>query len=497
MSVTHRYPSLLCAPRRPGSAGGRYCGGVSSTADLVILGAGPAGLAAAWRAARRGLAVTVLERAPAVGGLAGSFEVDGTRVDHGSHRLHPATPARVLADLQGLLGDDLQVRPRRGRLRFAGQWVGFPLRAGELLRAVPPGFLARVAAEAAVAPLRRPREDTYAAVLRRGLGPTLYGALYAPYAEKLWGLPGERISGEQARKRVTADTPWKIAGRVLRRGGGSRHNRDALQGRAFYYPRRGYGQLAEALAEAAVAAGARIRTGAAVDAVDTSATGVTVSTRDGEAVEAAHAFSTIPIPALAELVRPGPPAGVVEAAGRLRFRAMALVYLVHEGGRWTPYDAHYLPGPESPVSRISEPANYRACSHDPPDRSPVCFEIPCAVGDEVWEAAEGDLVETAQAALAATGLPPVRVRTVAVRRLPRVYPIYEVGFENSLEPLDRWARSLPAVTTLGRLGLFTHDNSHHALAMAYDAVDALRPDGFDHRAWSAARDRFAEHVVED
>src|SRR5215207_2632158 len=106
-----------------------------SSADLVVLGAGPAGLAAAWRAARSGRSVTVLERAPVIGGMAGSFEVAGVQVDHGSHRLHPATSPRLLADLTGLLGADLQRRPRNGRLRIGAQWVGFPLRASQLARA--------------------------------------------------------------------------------------------------------------------------------------------------------------------------------------------------------------------------------------------------------------------------------------------------------------------------------------------------------------------------
>lgn len=439
--------------------------------------------------------MTVLERADTVGGLAGSFEVAGVRVDHGSHRLHPATPPHVFADLQRLLGGDLQQRPRNGRLRFAGTWVGFPLRGPELARAVPAPMLARVALETATSPLRRPEPDTYAAVLRSGLGPTLYGALYAPYAEKLWGLPGERIAGEQARKRVTADTPWKIAGRILRLG----RKQSNGQGRIFYYPRRGYGQLSEALADAAVAAGARIVPGTAVRELTSGRDTVTARTGDGDgdAVEAPHAFSTIPLSALAAIARPGPPQEAVDAGKQLRFRAMVLVYLVHEGGRWSPYDAHYLPGPETPVTRISEPANYRDSADDPADRSVLCFEIPCGIGDGVWESSEAALQEVAEQALAATGLPPARTAEVVVKRLPRVYPVYEVGFEDALEGLDRWASALPRITTLGRLGLFSHDNAHHAIVMGYDAAGALGDGGFDHAAWSAARARFAEHVVED
>ena len=60
-----------------------------------------------------------------------------------------------------------------------------------------------------------------------------------------------------------------------------------------------------------------------------------------------------------------------------------------------------------------------------------------------------------------------------MKRLPFVYPVYEPGYEAALAGLDRWVGSLPRVTTFGRLGLFAHDNTHHAMAMAYDAVSAL------------------------
>ena len=98
--------------------------------DAVVLGGGPAGLAAAWYAARAGRRVALIERADHVGGLAGSFEVAGVRVDHGSHRLHERTEPELLADLQGLLGDELQHRPRDGRIRLCERWVGVPAAGG-------------------------------------------------------------------------------------------------------------------------------------------------------------------------------------------------------------------------------------------------------------------------------------------------------------------------------------------------------------------------------
>ncbi|WP_113704877.1 protoporphyrinogen/coproporphyrinogen oxidase [Nonomuraea lactucae] len=459
---------------------------MAESADLVVLGAGPSGLAAAWRAARRGLSVVVLERAGHPGGLSASFEVAGIRVDHGSHRLHPATPPHLLRDLRELLGDDLQQRPRNGRLRMGDAWVGFPLKAGELARRLPPGLLARVGLDALTAPARR-GSPTYAGTLRASLGPALYEALYAPYAVKLWGLPGEEIDEDQARKRVTADSPWKIARRLFR-------GRPDGQGKIFYYPRRGFGQIVDVLADAAVAAGARMRLGTACTRIVVEADAVRLHTPEGE-LTAGHVFSTIPMPALARLADPGPPPEVTEAAGRLRFRAMVLVYAVHQGGRWTSYDAHYLPGPDTPVTRISEPANYRRSADDPADRSVLCFEVPCAVGDDIWRA--DDHSELVRDTLARSGLPPVDLADLVVRRLPQVYPVYETGYAAHLRGLDAWAGSLPGVTTFGRLGLFAHDNTHHAMAMGYDAVAALGEEGWDAGAWRAARERFAGHVVED
>jgi protoporphyrinogen oxidase len=85
-----------------------------------------------------------------------------------------------------------------------------------------------------------------------------------------------------------------------------------------------------------------------------------------------------------------------------------------------------------------------------------------------------------------------------VRRLAHAYPVYRVGYERHHERLDGWATSLERVVTFGRQGLFVHDNSHHAYAMAWAAADAVRDDGsFDRRAWTEARRRFAAHVVED
>lgn len=453
-------------------------------ARVVVLGGGPAGLAAAWKAAEAGHEVVLLERSARAGGAAASTSVDGIRVDHGSHRLHAATPPPVLADLRQLLGADLQRRQRRGRIRLEGRWVGFPLRAIDLARHLPRGFVAAAARDAVLAPLRREREDSYAEVLRAGLGPTMLDRFYGPYARKLWGLEPDQIAGEQARRRVGARSPAALANRVLRRG----------QPGFFYYPRTGFGAIAEALGRAAAGAGADLRFGISAEAVRLHDTGVQVGAGGGT-VRGDVLLSTIPLPLLARLAEAEPT--VLEAAAGLRSRAMVLVHLALEGRPYTPFDAHYLPGPETPVTRISEPTNYRD-GDDPPDRTVLTAELPCAQGDATWTAQPEALRDLVLAALEGACLPRPVVRTAAVRRLPQAYPVVDRSAPARLAAVERWAQSAPRLLSFGRQGLFAHDNTHHALATAYEAVGALGPGGqVDAERWAEARAGFRAHVVED
>lgn len=487
---------------------------MNSSTDLVVLGAGPAGLSAAWRAARRGLSVVVLDRAESVGGMAASFDVAGIRVDYGSHRLNPDMPAYVLADLRYLLGGDLQTRYRDGRLLLGEKWITYPFKPRELARALPAVPMARAAFEAISTPWRRSRApenpDTYAELMRAGFGPTLYEQVYAPYARKLWGLTGEQLDVEQARRKAGAPTALAALVRSVR----SAMSSESL---AYLYPRRGFGQLCESLADAAVTAGARLRLGAMVERLDVGESDIAVRLGRSEHHAAAaerggwsgldhwessgwlrtkHVFSTLPLPLLARMTSPGAPYEAVEASGNLRFRAIVLVYAVHRGGRWTKHDVHYIPASDTPVSRISEPANHRINPEDPDDRSVVCFELPCDIGDDIWNAADDELTDVIHDAARRTGLPPLSLEWLQVKRLRNVYPVYQRGYREHLTVLEDWVDGLGNVTTFGRHGLFTPDNTHHAMVMGYEAADALGDGKFDTDHWSAARHRFAHHIAE-
>lgn len=465
-------------------------------ARLLVVGAGPAGLWAAWRAAMAGHAVTLVERAPRVGGMAASIEVSGLRVDLGSHRLHPSSPPAVLAGLTSLLGRDLQTRPRHGRIDLHGRWLGFPLRTGDLLRHTPPRFAAGAALDVATGSFRHARRDTFAEVVRAGLGPTVAEGFYEPYIRKIWGVSPDELSGDLARRRVSASSPGALLRRVVR---GSRP-----QGQVFLYPRRGFGAISEVLADTAVAAGVDLQLETEVVALDPGdadrpAT-VDVAGPSGEvtSLTADLVWSTAPVAELAARTRPSPPAEVLGAAARLEHRGLVLVYLTLPRPQWTPFDAHYLPATEHLAARVSEPRNYRDSASDPGDLTVLCAEVPTTVGDHVWTSSDADLAARLADDFARLGLPAAEPADVTTVRLPRVYPVYRPGFEWDLVALEWWLAEQPRLVSFGRQGLFVPDNTHHALVMADAAAAALGADGtFDRAAWARARAAFHHHVVED
>jgi protoporphyrinogen oxidase len=475
---------------------------MTSPPQVLILGAGPAGLGAAHRLRALGRArVTVVEKGEHVGGNAASFELGGQWVDFGSHRLHPACDPVVLKDIKGFLGPDLLERPRHGRIRIRGRWVRFPLRPWDLMAKLDASFQFGALRDAALRIVHRRDKPpgSFGEALLDRLGPTICEAFYFPYARKIWGMEPDALSPEQAQRRVSADTPWKLARKILSQFPGL-----ATPGAGrFYYPRRGFGQIADRYAQAAREAGAEILLGWGAEEVaqptSREDSWTVVARRNGEEriLRADHLWSTIPLTLLAGMMRPKPSDQVLGAASALRHRAMVLVYLELLVHRFTPYDAHYFPGTEVLITRLSEPKNYSGVP-EPPGRTVLCAELPCSPGDAIWGLGDQELGGLVSRDLESVGLPlGSALAGVHVRRLPHAYPVYGHSFREAFSRLDDWASGLPRLLSFGRQGLFAHDNTHHALAMAYAAADCLEAHGLDTVRWQRFRRDFATHVVED
>jgi protoporphyrinogen oxidase len=405
-----------------------------------------------------------------------------------------------MADIRSLLGDDLLTRPRHGRIHLRKRWIHFPLKPIDLLVHLDRAFAAGTLRDMlfkSKAPANG--EESFASVLRANLGPTICDEFYFPYARKIWGREPGELSAIQARRRVSAGSFTKLMKKVLSAVPGFKPPGQGV----FHYPRRGFGQISEAYAAAATSAGAKLLMKHRVselcyDDARAKPWSVRATGPSGDVVlDADYVWSTIPISLLARLVKPAPPAEILEATRRIDYRAMLLVYLTLDVQRFTEYDAHYFPGADVAITRLSEPKNYAALD-EPRGRTTLCAELPCGTGDEAWSMDDAALGELVAADLARAGIPlPVKPSLVTVRRLSHAYPIYLRGYEEPFGALDAWVETVPRLLSYGRQGLFAHDNTHHALYMAYAAAECMVDGEFDAGRWASYREIFATHVVED
>lgn len=468
---------------------------------LRVLGAGPAGVAAAYALTKSGKTnVEVIERASTAGGNSSSFKIEDIWCDYGSHRFHPVADPNVLNDVKSLLGDDLLLRPRHGRIRLGGRWIHFPLKPLDAVLRLPKKFAFSLMSDSFLKPLRKKSKGprTFSSILYDGLGPTIAENFYFPYVKKLWGIDPDGLAVKLAERRISSGSVSKILFKMLRMLPGLG---DETTGK-FFYPRKGFGQITQAMLEKAKDQGAAFNFDTDITRIEREDNRVVAYwTKDGDKEirhESDQILSTIPLTTLVRLMDPPPPEPVVNAAKSIKFRGMILVYLVLDTDQFTEFDAHYFPELATPISRMSEPKNYNA-STTPKGVTVLCAELPADPGDQWWEMSDDELGERYCGWLKDVGLPVnVGVRRCETRRLSHAYPVYDLDYEGHFNTIDEWMLGLDGLLVFGRQGLFAHDNTHHAFAMSYGAADCIGEDGrLDEKKWAQYREEFSHHTVED
>lgn len=443
--------------------GGRV---VSGTPKIVVLGAGSTGLGTALGLVLHGWRhpVTVVERQAGPGGLAGSFHWNGHTIDHGPHRLSPNLEAvRVLAS--ELLGPDLRLERNLQGIQIDGKCYQFPPRVLDwvsprsawLMGSLVSSFLAARLAWVT----RRFNPDTFESTLVKKFGRKFYESIAAPMAEKVWIDPA-RIDPSFAEQRFSPVTPREIVKRAI-------FPSQELNPAGFLYPRLGFQQLWDRMAESFADAGGDLLYGSEASRIEVEGRRIVrihLSTPGGPRLLEAddlHVVSTVPLPCFVGQLSGFDAEGILARLGRVRFRSMLLGMFEFDQPRTLPCRHLFFPQRDFPFNRLYEPNQYsRDCVL--PGKSVVVGDITVERGDPAFQRPDGEVLAGFREGLGRLPFIPMdRMTASGVRRVEFAYPVPDLESRLELHHVLHSLGRLSNLTLLGRFSVGEYDNSDYAL----------------------------------
>jgi protoporphyrinogen oxidase len=434
-----------------------------TTDRIVILGAGPAGLAAGYELCRRGASPVILERTGAVGGISRTEVYKDYCFDIGGHRFF--TGIKRVDDMwRQLMSADLLTVRRKSRIYYRGRLFDYPLSFWNSLSNLGPVEGSLILASYIKARLRPlPCEDTFEQWVTNRFGDRLYRMFFKEYTEKVWGIPCTEIQADWAAQRIQGLSLVSAIKNAVLGNGDAR----TLIGQ-FHYPLKGPGMMWERFQEEITRLGGEVRLNAKVVGLrheKSRAVSVICSgSDDNMEVPVDHLVSSIPVGRLVTCLEPEAPAHVIEAAHGLKHRAFILVGLVVERQELFPDQWIYVHSPQVRVARIQNFKNWSAAMVPDSGKSTLGMEYICSEGDDVWTMSDSALKEMASRELAELGLAcAADVSDSHVIRQPDAYPVYDEGYRERLGVLRAFLEGFENIQSIGRNGMHRYNNMDHSM----------------------------------
>ena len=486
-------PAPVPSPPVTGSARA----GDGSDGRFVVIGAGPAGLTAAYAAADRGLDPLVLEKDTLVGGISRTETYKGYGFDMGGHRFFTKADEvnKMWRDVLEENGEKFLRRPRLSRIFYGGKFFNYPLKPINALKNLgwyESSWLMASYMRWKVFPHKQ--EETFEEWVVNRFGRRLFRTFFKTYTEKVWGISTQELKAEWAAQRIkNLSLKSAVVGAIWK----PKHGKITTLIEEFDYPRRGPGMLWECASKSVEKRGGEVKLDTPLKTVHRDGNRITALTYvepDGteRRVETENVISSMPLTELVRRLDPEPPLEVLEAAYSLKYRDFLTVCVIVDDPDLFPDNWIYIHDPSVQVGRIQNFKNWSPemiPEAERDTRSSLGLEYFCNENDSLWSLRDDELIRLAARELEKIGICDAdKVVDGVVYRVPKSYPVYDAKYADHVTVIREFVDGLENLRTVGRNGLHRYNNQDHSMLTGFKAVKSLL-DGETHDLWSVNADQ--------
>ena len=454
----------------------------------IIVGAGPAGLTAAYELAKAGKKATLIEADTQVGGLSQTVSYRGYRFDIGGHRFFSKVPC-INQLWREILGDDLLVRSRLSRIHYNGRFFDYPLRAANALKGLGVREAVRIGLSYAKAKARPSvSEHSLEQWVSNRFGTRLYEIFFKTYTEKVWGIPCSEISADWAAQRIRN---LSLAEALRNMVFAKRMNRTGsvipTLIEQFLYPRLGPGMMWERCRDLVAERGSTTLCDTRVTRLKHADKRIThvVTEHGGETSELAadHIVSSMPLRELVQGLDPAPPEAVRQAAAALRYRDYFTAVLIVQREHVFPDNWIYIHTPTVQMGRIQNYKNWSPDMVPDPGTTSLGLEYFLSDADPMWSQPDEELLAFALDECVQLGfVNREEVVDGTIVRMPKAYPVYDHTYMQNVAIIRDYLAGFENLQTIGRNGLHRYNNQDHSMLTGLYAAQNIM--GATHDVWS-------------
>lgn len=444
----------------------------------VIIGAGPAGLAAAYKAQQLGWQVVCLEKNDFPGGKGGTLDREGCRVDFGPHAYHPLSNEVtdfLLAHSHGELVDVPVVQ----RLYITDTPLHYPLNIREVFSKFNFGLKYRIARDLLTVRFKNLIETLPRATFKQwgiaNYGQTLYDLCFGWYSERVWGISADALSVEFAKRKLPNISVGRLLlGALLKLKPRRLNDKSYLDLHRYMYHRRGIGTVYRNIAQGLKERGANFIYNARIESfvLDDArcVRAIKLAGPQAQHIACDYVISTAPCDELAGWMPTLPLLKTHQPA--IRFKQGIIINVLLN--RPSMSDAHwiYLVNRRFKFNRLSEPKNFSA-GLVPQGKTLVMLEIICSADDPRWDWGPSRWRPEALNDLSFFGVKDTEIEKIFLTKMEKAFPFYLAGYERSKSAYLQILSQVSNFITTGRYGLYVDINMHDAMVLGFEAVGFL------------------------